>query len=47
VWRQDDNGNQYGVSRHDHREEADAVASTMEARAHKQMYGGCTVRLNP
>ena len=38
VWRQDDNGNQYGVSRHDNREEADTVASTMEARGHKQTF---------
>ncbi|BCB82048.1 hypothetical protein GCM10022251_53000 [Phytohabitans flavus] len=38
VWRQDDNGNQYEVSRHDTRAEADAVAATMEARGHKQTY---------
>ena len=38
VWRQDDNGNRYEVSRHDTRAEADSVAATMEARGHKQTY---------
>jgi hypothetical protein len=38
VWRQDDNGNQYEVSRHGSRTEADSVAATMEARGHKQTY---------
>jgi len=38
VWRQDDNGNRYEVSRHDTRAEAKSVASTMEARGHKQTY---------
>ncbi|WP_433319530.1 hypothetical protein [Micromonospora chersina] len=38
VWRQDDNGNRYVVSRHDTRAEADSVAATMEARGHKQTY---------
>jgi hypothetical protein len=38
VWRQDDNGNRFEVARHDVRDDADAVAATMEARGHKQMY---------
>ncbi|GAA5199534.1 hypothetical protein GCM10023322_75330 [Rugosimonospora acidiphila] len=38
VWRQDDNGNRYEVSRHDSRPEADSVAATMEARGHRQTY---------
>ncbi|GGR76748.1 hypothetical protein GCM10010169_21150 [Micromonospora fulviviridis] len=38
VWRQDDNGNRYVVSRHGTRAEADSVAATMEARGHKQTY---------
>ena len=38
VWRQDDNGNRYEVSRHDTRAEAEAVAATLEARGHKQTY---------
>ncbi|MEU9828880.1 hypothetical protein [Micromonospora chersina] len=38
VWRQDDNGNRYVVSRHDTHEEADSMAATMEARGHKQTY---------
>lgn len=38
VWRQDDNGNQYEVSRHDTRAEAESVAATMDARGHKQIY---------
>jgi hypothetical protein len=38
VWRQDDNGNQYEVSRHGTREEAVSVATAMEARGHKQTY---------
>jgi hypothetical protein len=38
VWRQDDNGNRYEVSRHDTRAAADAVAAAMEARGHKQTY---------
>jgi hypothetical protein len=38
VWRQDDNGNRFQVSRHDTREAADAVAEAMEARGHKQTY---------
>ncbi|MBL7500624.1 hypothetical protein I6A84_27645 [Frankia sp. CNm7] len=38
VWRQDDNGNRYVVSRHDARPEADRVAETMESRGHKQTY---------
>src|SRR5689334_21399805 len=35
VWRQDDNGNRYEVSRHDTRAEADSVVVLMEARGHK------------
>ena len=38
VWRQDDNGNQYVVSRHATQAEAQAVATDMEARGHKQVY---------
>jgi hypothetical protein len=38
VWRQDDNGNRYEVSRHANRTEAESVAATMEARGHKQTY---------
>jgi hypothetical protein len=38
VWRQDDNGNRYVVSRHDTQAEAQAVAADMEARGHKQIY---------
>ncbi len=38
VWRQDDNGNRYEVSRHDTREQADAVAEAMQRRGHKQLY---------
>jgi hypothetical protein len=38
LWRQDDSGNQYVVSIHDTRAEAQAVAADMEARGHKQVY---------
>lgn len=38
VWRQDDNGNRYEVSRHETRAEAETVAAMMEARGHKQTY---------
>jgi hypothetical protein len=38
VWRQDEGGNRYEVSRHATREEADRVAAGMEARGHKQTY---------
>jgi hypothetical protein len=38
VWRQDDNGNQYEVSRHSARAQAEAVAAMMESRGHKQIY---------
>jgi hypothetical protein len=38
VWRQDDNGNRYEVSRHATQAEAEAVAAELEARAHKQTY---------
>ncbi|MFC6020255.1 hypothetical protein ACFP2T_29310 [Plantactinospora solaniradicis] len=38
VWRQDDNGNQFEVARHERRADADALAATMEARGHKQTY---------
>ncbi|GIH16372.1 SPOR domain-containing protein [Rugosimonospora africana] len=38
VWRQDDNGNQYEVSRHDSRADAESAAATLEARGHKQTY---------
>jgi hypothetical protein len=38
VWRQDDNGNRFEVSRHDSCAEAESVAATMEDRGHKQTY---------
>jgi hypothetical protein len=38
VWRQDDNGNQYVMSRHDTQAEAESVAADLEARGHKQLY---------
>jgi hypothetical protein len=38
VWRQDDNGNRFVVSRHDTRDQAEAVAARFEARGHKQLY---------
>lgn len=38
VWRQDDNGNRYEVARKDSRPEAEALATQMDARGHKQLY---------
>lgn len=38
VWRQDDNGNRYEVSRHETQAEAEAQAAMMEMRGHKQTY---------
>ena len=38
VWRQDEGGNRYEVSRHATREEAVRVADGMEARGHTQTY---------
>jgi hypothetical protein len=38
VWRQDDNGNRYQVARKDSRADADALATMLEARGHKQFY---------
>lgn len=38
VWRQDDNGNRFEVARKASRDEAEALAATMEARGHKQTY---------
>lgn len=38
VWRQDDNGNRYEVTRKDSRAEAEALATEMDARGHKQLY---------
>ena len=38
VWRQDDNGNRFEVARFAVRTDADAIATTMEARRHKQTY---------
>jgi hypothetical protein len=38
VWRQDDNGNRYVVQRFAARAEAEARASELEARGHRQMY---------
>lgn len=38
VWRQDDNGNHFEVGRSPSRADAEALASEMEARGHKQLY---------
>jgi hypothetical protein len=38
VWRQDDNGNRFRMSRGHTREEADRRCSELEARGHKQLY---------
>lgn len=38
VWRQDDNGNRYEVSRHPTRAEAESIVVAMQARGHKQTY---------
>jgi hypothetical protein len=38
VWRQDDNGNRFEVTRKDSRAEAEELAAVMEARGHKQTY---------
>ncbi|GIE83004.1 hypothetical protein Aph02nite_89540 [Actinoplanes philippinensis] len=38
VWRQDDNGNRFVVTKRASRAEAEEVASEMEARGHKQLY---------
>jgi len=38
VWRQDDNGNRSEVARVPSRGDADALAATMEARGHRQIY---------
>jgi hypothetical protein len=38
VWRQDDNGNRFVVTRRASRVEAEEVAAEMEARGHKQLY---------
>ena len=38
VWRQDDNGNRFLVSRHATEAEAAAVAREFERRGHKQIY---------
>jgi hypothetical protein len=38
VWRQDDNGNRFEVARFRERADADAFATTMGARGHKQIY---------
>jgi hypothetical protein len=38
VWRQDDHGNRFEVARVESRGDADALAATMEARGHKQLY---------
>jgi hypothetical protein len=38
VWRQDDNGNRYEVSRFDDRAEAQALADSLEAHRHRQLY---------
>jgi hypothetical protein len=47
VWRQDDNGNQYEVSRLPTRAEAEELAATMEARGHKQIYWVAPVDPDP
>jgi hypothetical protein len=46
VWRQDDNGNQYEVSQHNTRAEAESVASAMDASGHKQTDWVCLIGLN-
>ena len=38
VWRQDDNGNRFEVARRSSRSEAEQLATTMEARGHRQIY---------
>ena len=38
VWRQDDNGNRFEVSRHYVRADAEELAAAMEARGHRQTY---------
>jgi hypothetical protein len=38
VWRQDDNGNRFEVARKESRADAEALATVMEARGHKQLY---------
>jgi hypothetical protein len=38
VWRQDDNGNRFEVSRKDSHADAEELATVMEARGHKQLY---------
>ncbi|MEU8658979.1 hypothetical protein [Actinoplanes philippinensis] len=38
VWRQDDNGNRFVVTKRASRAEAEEVAAEMEARGHKQLY---------
>jgi hypothetical protein len=38
VWRQDDNGNRYEVARLDDRDEAQALADSLEATGHRQIY---------
>jgi hypothetical protein len=38
VWRQDDNGNRYEVARFDDRGEAQALADSLEATRHRQLY---------
>lgn len=38
VWRQDDHGNRYPVSRHHSRDDAQSRADDLEASGHKQTY---------
>jgi hypothetical protein len=38
LWRMDDNGNRFEVSRHPSKEAALRAASELEARGHKQLY---------
>ena len=38
VWRQDDNGNRFEITRTDSRADAEELASVLEARGHKQLY---------
>ena len=38
VWRQDDNGNRYEVTRKQSQADAEELAATMQARGHKQLY---------
>jgi hypothetical protein len=38
VWRQDDNGNRFLVSRHATQAEAEQISEEFDRRGHKQIY---------